>query len=71
MPRDSVYPSGNSVKEIEQHNTEQMQESQDDAATAALNYLKLSDKKVKVTLKLADVGGPSAGCCSPWGSSTS
>ena len=61
MPRDSVYPSGNSVKEIEQHNTEQMQESQDDATTAALNYLNLSDKKVKVTLKLADVGGPSAG----------
>ncbi len=61
MPRDSVYPSGNSVKEIEQHNTEQMQESQDDATTAALDYLHLSDKKVKVTLKLADVGGPSAG----------
>jgi PDZ domain-containing protein len=61
MPRDSVYPSGNSVKEIEQHNTEQMQESQDDATTAALTYLKLSDKKVKVTLTLADVGGPSAG----------
>jgi PDZ domain-containing protein len=38
-----------------------MQESQDDATTAALDYLNLSDKKVKVTLKLADVGGPSAG----------
>lgn len=24
MPRDAVYPTGNSVKEIEQHNAEQM-----------------------------------------------
>ncbi|MFJ3302692.1 S16 family serine protease [Streptomyces sp. NPDC086549] len=61
MPRDAVYPTGNSVKEIEQHNAEQMQQSQDAATQAALNYLKLSDKDVKVTLKLADVGGPSAG----------
>ncbi|MGW1723192.1 S16 family serine protease [Streptomyces sp. NPDC002306] len=61
MPRDSVYPSGESTKEIERHNTEQMEESQDAAAEAALNYLHLSDKNVKVTLKLADVGGPSAG----------
>lgn len=61
MPRDSVYPSGQSTKEIEQHNTEQMQQSQDAAAQAALNYLKLTDDDIKVTLKLADVGGPSAG----------
>ena len=61
MPHDAVYPSGQSVKEIEQHNTEQMKDSQDAATEAALNYLKLSDEKVKVTLKLADVGGPSAG----------
>lgn len=61
MPRDSVYPSGGNVKEIEQHNTEQMEQSQDAAAQAALKYLRLSASKVKVTLKLADVGGPSAG----------
>ncbi|MDN0197136.1 S16 family serine protease [Streptomyces sp. S.PNR 29] len=61
MPRDAVYPSGDNVEEIEQHNAEQMKESQDDATRAALNYLDLSDKNVKVTLKLADVGGPSAG----------
>ncbi|MGW7424813.1 S16 family serine protease [Streptomyces sp. NPDC054813] len=61
MPRDSVYPSGDNVKEIEQHNTEQMEQSQDAAAQAALKYLDLSADKVKVTLKLADVGGPSAG----------
>ncbi|MGW2900312.1 S16 family serine protease [Streptomyces sp. NPDC001212] len=61
MPRDAVYPSGNSLKEIEQHNTEQMRQSQDAATRVALKYLGVSDKKVKVTLKLADVGGPSAG----------
>jgi len=61
MPRDSVYPSGRSTREIEQFNTEQMRESQGDATEAALNYLDLNDKDVKVTLKLADVGGPSAG----------
>ncbi|WP_405472691.1 S16 family serine protease [Streptomyces canus] len=61
MPHDAVYPSGQSVKEIEKHNTAQMKESQDAATEAALNYLKLGDDKVEVTLKLADVGGPSAG----------
>ncbi|MEV7432750.1 PDZ domain-containing protein [Streptomyces griseoviridis] len=61
MPHDAVYPSGDSTKEIEQHNTAQMKESQDAATRAALDYLHLQDKDVKVTLKLADVGGPSAG----------
>ncbi|MGW0630403.1 S16 family serine protease [Streptomyces sp. NPDC002758] len=61
MPRGAVYPTGGNVKEIEQHNTEQMQQSQDAATRAALKYLGLSDKDVNVRLKLADVGGPSAG----------
>jgi PDZ domain-containing protein len=61
MPRDSVYPSGGSVKEIEQHNIQQMKESQDAATKAALGYLGRENEKVKVTLRLADVGGPSAG----------
>ncbi|MER6329450.1 S16 family serine protease [Streptomyces sp. NPDC001034] len=61
MPRDAVYPSGDTLKEIEQHNTAQMRQSQDAATSAALKYLDLSPDKVKVTLKLADVGGPSAG----------
>ncbi|POX49431.1 hypothetical protein C3489_24895 [Streptomyces sp. Ru71] len=61
MPRDAVYPSGESVKEVERHNLAQMEESQDAATKAALGYLHLSDKKVKVDLKLADIGGPSAG----------
>ncbi|WP_181794476.1 S16 family serine protease [Streptomyces sp. WELS2] len=61
MPRDSVYPKGDTVKEIEKHNLAQMRESQDSATQAALTHLGLSPDKVKVTLRLADVGGPSAG----------
>ncbi|MFC8952075.1 S16 family serine protease [Streptomyces sp. NPDC057101] len=61
LPHDSVYPSGKSDAEIEKHNLGQMKESQDAAALAALGYLKKDPEKVKVTLHLADIGGPSAG----------
>ncbi|MEU6402106.1 S16 family serine protease [Streptomyces sp. NPDC046985] len=62
MPRDAVYPGGGSVQQIERHNAEEMRQSQDAAAQAALKYLgRAGDKNVKVSLKLADVGGPSAG----------
>ncbi|MFD3553721.1 PDZ domain-containing protein [Streptomyces goshikiensis] len=61
MPREAVYPSGGSDKEIEEHNLEEMAASQSDAARAALGYLHKDPKDVKVDLNLADVGGPSAG----------
>ncbi|MFD7407281.1 S16 family serine protease [Streptomyces sp. NPDC059866] len=61
MPRDAVYPSGDSVKEIERHNEAQMRQSQDEATRAALTYLDRGDENIKVDLELADVGGPSAG----------
>ncbi|MFK0291326.1 S16 family serine protease [Streptomyces sp. NPDC090442] len=61
MPRDSVYPVGNNTEEIAEHNAEQMKQSQDSATQAALNRLGKSPKDVKVTLSLADIGGPSAG----------
>ncbi|MFG2708944.1 S16 family serine protease [Streptomyces goshikiensis] len=61
MPREAVYPSGGSDKEIEEHNLEEMAASQSDAAQAALGYLHKDPKDVKVDLNLADVGGPSAG----------
>ncbi|MFI8089989.1 S16 family serine protease [Streptomyces sp. NPDC086080] len=61
MPRDAVYPSGDNVKEIEQYNRKQMKESQDEATRAALDYLNREDDGIDVSLKLADVGGPSAG----------
>ncbi|MEU2716795.1 S16 family serine protease [Streptomyces sp. NPDC007205] len=60
MPHDAVY-SGDTVKEIEKHNVAQMRQSQDAATQAALKYLGLSSDKVKISLKLAGVGGPSAG----------
>ncbi|HWU08923.1 MAG TPA: S16 family serine protease [Streptomyces sp.] len=61
MPRDSVYPTGDSEKEIERHNLQDMKESQNVAVEAALNYLDRKPGSVDVTLQLADVGGPSAG----------
>lgn len=61
MPRDSVYPSGGSVKDIEKANLKEMTDSQDDATAAALKHLGLSPAQVKIGLHLADVGGPSAG----------
>ncbi|WP_432031963.1 S16 family serine protease [Streptomyces antibioticus] len=61
MPRDSVYPGGGDTEEIEKHNTEQMEQSQDAATEAALRYLGRTDDGIEVDLELADVGGPSAG----------
>ncbi len=61
MPRDAVYPVGDDPEEIERHTTAQMEESQDVAVTAALRELGLSEDDVEVNLRLADVGGPSAG----------
>ncbi|MEW1903105.1 MULTISPECIES: S16 family serine protease [unclassified Streptomyces] len=61
LPKGSVYPSGKSDAEVEKHNLGQMRQSQDAAALAALGYLKKDPEKVKVTLHLADIGGPSAG----------
>ncbi|RFU82372.1 hypothetical protein DY218_33265 [Streptomyces triticagri] len=61
MPRDAVYPSGESTKEIEQHNAAEMTKSQNSAVQAALNHLDKSPDDVQVDLELADVGGPSAG----------
>ncbi len=61
LPREVVYSTGGSDKEIEQHNLEEMARSQSAAADAALGFLRKDPKDVKVELNLADVGGPSAG----------
>jgi PDZ domain-containing protein len=61
LPRDAVYPAGKSEREIERHNVRDMEQSQDVATRAALGYLGEDPAKVKVSLHLADVGGPSAG----------
>lgn len=61
MPRDSVYPVGDTPAEVNRHNEAEMKESQHVAVQAALSELKLSPDDVRVKLNLADVGGPSAG----------
>jgi PDZ domain-containing secreted protein len=61
LPRSAVYPVGDNVKEIERHGRKQMQTSQNHAVSAALDELNLSPDDVTVKLRLADVGGPSAG----------
>ncbi|MGP3970265.1 S16 family serine protease [Streptomyces sp. 6N223] len=61
MPREAVYPVGDTTEEIREYNAEQMRDSQDTAVTAALSHLGLRGGDVEVELNLADVGGPSAG----------
>lgn len=61
LPRSAVYPVGDNVKEIQQHGRKQMKTSQNHAVTTALDELNLSPDDVTVKLRLADVGGPSAG----------
>jgi PDZ domain-containing protein len=61
MPREAVYPSGDTTEEIQKHNEAEMKESQDTATEAALAYLGEDSGDIEVTLRLADVGGPSAG----------
>ncbi|MGW5861867.1 S16 family serine protease [Streptomyces sp. NPDC055239] len=65
MPKDSVYPTGNNVKEVEKHNLGDMKESQETATKAALSYLEANGvdgtDKVKVKVDLGKIGGPSAG----------
>ncbi|WP_447037743.1 S16 family serine protease [Streptomyces sp. DSM 118878] len=65
MPKDSVYPTGDNVKEVEKHNLGDMKKSQDDATEAALAYLKANGVdntgKAKVEADLGKIGGPSAG----------
>lgn len=61
MPRDSVYPVGDSTEAIEKHNAAEMRKSQHTATVAALAHLGRPPGQVDVKLRLADVGGPSAG----------
>ncbi len=61
MPREAVYPVGDSTEEIRDYNRGQMRESQDSAVTAALSYLDLDDGDVEIELNSGDIGGPSAG----------
>lgn len=61
MPREAVYPVGGNTEEIEKHNAEEMKKSQHAAVRAALSELGRTPDELDVKLRLADVGGPSAG----------
>jgi PDZ domain-containing protein len=61
MPRDAVYPQGGDTKEVERHNTQEMQTSESTATSAALAYLGKAARGARVKLRLPDIGGPSAG----------
>ncbi|MFD9885219.1 S16 family serine protease [Streptomyces alboflavus] len=65
MPKDSVYPDGDNVEEVEKHNLGDMRDSQDDATKAALGYLRANGvdgtDKIDVKADLGKIGGPSAG----------
>ncbi|WP_420000384.1 S16 family serine protease [Streptomyces boninensis] len=61
MPRDSVYPVGDTTEEVRDYNADQMKQSQDDATAAARAYLGKSADDLNAKLRLVDVGGPSAG----------
>ncbi|AZM53520.1 hypothetical protein DMA15_13810 [Streptomyces sp. WAC 01529] len=65
MPKDSVYPTGDDVKEVQKHNLGDMKKSQDEAVKAAMAYLKANGYddtgKADVRVDLGKVGGPSAG----------
>ncbi|MGD9486147.1 S16 family serine protease [Streptomyces sp. TRM70308] len=61
LPTDVVYPVGDSPREIREHNRGEMTASQTDARAAAFGALGLSGDDVEVTLRLDEIGGPSAG----------
>ncbi|MCK1815803.1 hypothetical protein N0X72_20160 [Streptomyces carpaticus] len=61
LPTEAVYPVGDSVTEIQEHNRAQMTESQHSAVAAALRHLGREDEDIDITLRLDSVGGPSAG----------
>lgn len=61
MPKDSVFPSGGGEAETARHNAAQMRTSQHAAVRAALGHLGKDPRQITVKLRLAGVGGPSAG----------
>jgi Lon-like protease len=62
VPREQVYPSGQSSQQVDAENTRQFSQSEDDAQTAALRYLGYPS-----AVQVGDVtaSGPSAGKLNP------
>lgn len=61
MPTDVVYPVGDSPEEIREYNEDAMTQSQTAAEAAAFDTLGSAGDDVDVTLRLDEIGGPSAG----------
>lgn len=61
LPQESVYPVGDTTREIRRYNARRMRRSQDAAVAAALGHLGLAHRGIDVGLNLPGVGGPSAG----------
>lgn len=64
MPREAIFPQGETVDEYKSENTKQMSSSQDAATSQALKFLEAKGHDVssaKVSIQVKDIGGPSAG----------
>lgn len=61
MPREAVYPGGGDTRDAKRRIAQEMKDSQDKAVRAALRQLHRSPGDMDITLRLGDVGGPSAG----------
>lgn len=64
VPREVVFPPGQSSAEVDQKNTQQMQQSQDDATTAALTELGLPST-TRVVVSAVSKDAPAAGKLNP------
>lgn len=64
MPREAVFPVGQSAKEYQETSDKQMTSSQDAATQAALAFAKqrgINTDGIHVSMHVDDIGGPSAG----------
>jgi PDZ domain-containing protein len=64
MPREAIFPQGQTVEEYDSENAKQMTSSQDAATSQALKFLEAKGQDVssaKVSIHVKDIGGPSAG----------
>ncbi|KFI69167.1 Peptidase S16, lon domain-containing protein [Bifidobacterium magnum] len=64
MPREAIFPVGQSAEEYEHESDKEMTTSQDDAVAAVRNFAKshhIDTDGMKVTMHVDDIGGPSAG----------
>jgi PDZ domain-containing protein len=61
VPKDTIYPPGQTEQQSEQQNTQEMTDSQDSAITAALGELGIKPTGSEVIVASVNGGGPAAG----------